>query len=59
MNFIKFGKYHSQYLVVIILLGEITIQKFGRYIITVQFGMISASYNIKTSTEDKRKARIS
>jgi hypothetical protein len=53
MNFIKFGKYHSQYLVVIILLGEITIQKFGRYIITVQFGMISTSYNIKTSTEDK------
>ena len=53
MNFIKFGKYHSQYLVVIILLGEITIQKFGRYTITVQFGMISTPYNIKNSTEDK------
>ncbi len=59
MNFIKFGKYHSQYLVVIILLGEITIQKFGRYNITVQFDMISAPYNIKNSTEDKRRARIS
>ncbi len=53
MNFIKFGKYFSQYLVVIILLGEITIQKFGRYIISIQFGMISASYDVKSNTEDE------